>query len=183
MSQTELLLTMARYNAWANAEIYAAVAALPPGEAEKVRPTLHKTLIGALNHLLLVDNIWWAHLHGEAHGHEALNETLHEALTPLTEARVEMDARLIGYVEAMTEAAAAETVPFTLIGGATGRMPRALVMSHIFNHNTYHRGFVAETFCQIPAPLPIIDLPVYLRGASGLSAMFPHFKAVEWRAV
>jgi len=181
MSQIDLLKTLARYNAWANAELYAAVGSLSPGEATKERPTLHKTIVGALNHLLLVDGIWWAHLHGLTHNHTALNETVEPDLARLANARAGMDDRLVGYVDGLTEATAAEQVTFTLIGGNTGSLARALVMVHVFNHNTFHRGFVVETFCQIPAPLPIIDLPVFMRGASGVTATIPHFQAIEWR--
>jgi uncharacterized damage-inducible protein DinB len=36
---------------------------------------------------------------------------------------------------------------------------------HVVNHSTYHRGFVADHFNQIPSRPPTTDLPVFLRDA------------------
>jgi uncharacterized damage-inducible protein DinB len=54
-------------------------------------------------------------------------------------------------------------VRFTLIGGNPGVMTRSEILLHIVNHCTYHRGFVADMFYQVPARPPTTDLPVFLR--------------------
>ncbi len=57
-----------------------------------------------------------------------------------------------------------EDVHFTLIGGNKGVMTRAEILLHVVNHTSYHRGFVADLFYQVPgARPPTTDLPVYLR--------------------
>lgn len=180
MSQTEMLKTLTRYNEWANSELLEAVRGLPEGEAARERPSLFKTIVNTLNHPLVTDRMWWAHLHGEPHGHKALNEVIYPDFEELAAARAEMDARIIGYADALLPEAADEPVSFTLLSGAEGTMSRAMILMHMVNHNSYHRGFVVETFCQIPAPLPLIDLPIFMRGAGGLSTMPPHLKAVTW---
>jgi uncharacterized damage-inducible protein DinB len=55
---------LAQYKAWADKVMFDGVTALPPGEAEKERKTLFKTIIGTLNHNYVVDLIWQAHLEG-----------------------------------------------------------------------------------------------------------------------
>ncbi len=180
MSQTEFLKTLTRYNAWANDELLAAVRALPAGEATRERPSLFKTIVNTLNHPLVTDRMWWAHLHGEAHGHQALNEIIHADFEDLAAARAEMDARIVAYADGLSPERMDEPVPFTLLSGAGGEMSRLMILMHMVNHNSYHRGFVVETFCQIPAPLPLIDLPVYLRGAGGLTTLPPHLKPATW---
>jgi len=55
---------LARYNAWANQRIFDAVAALPPGEAEKPRKSLFKNMVHMLNHNYVIDRIFQAHLEG-----------------------------------------------------------------------------------------------------------------------
>ncbi len=176
MSELDFLKTITRYNQWANAELYAAVRALPPGAATAERPSLFKSIVNTLNHPLVTDRMWWAHLHGEAHGHTALNEVIHADLNDLAEARAEMDARILGYADALAPDAVDETVSFTLLSGVPGEMSRGMILMHMVNHNTFHRGFVVETFCQIPAPLPLIDLPIFLRGAGGLAFLPPHLE-------
>lgn len=179
MTDSEILKTMARYNQWANHELFAAVRTLPEGEAAKQRRILFKTILNTLNHPLVADRVWWAHMHKEAHSHKALNEVLYDEFEDLAAARAEMDQRLIDYVDALADNDADEPIDFTLLSGAKGRMNRRMILMHMFNHNTYHRGFVVETFCQIPAALPLIDLPVFMRGAGGMRNMPPHLVAAE----
>lgn len=173
----QYLTTMAAYNQWANAELIAAVRSLPQGAATTERKSLFKTILNTLNHPLVTDRIWWAHMHGTQHDHKALNEVIHNELEPLAQERAKMDQRLIDYVAGLAPAAAEEEIEFTLLSGVPGRMTRWQMLMHIFNHNTYHRGFVVETFCQIPAPLPLIDLPIFLRGGGGLRMMPQHLAA------
>ena len=179
MTDSEILKTMARYNQWANRDLFAAVRALPESEATKHRPSLFKNILNTLNHPLVTDRMWWAHMHKESHPHKALNEVLYSDFEKLAAAREEMDQRLIGYVDDLSEDDADEQIDFTLLSGAMGRMNRRMILMHIFNHNTYHRGFVVETFCQVPAALPLIDLPIFMRGAGGMRFLPPHLEAAE----
>jgi uncharacterized damage-inducible protein DinB len=174
MDQVETLRTLTRYNAWANAELFAAVRRLPPGEATKERPSLFKNIVNTLNHPLVTDHIWWAHLHGEPHEQKALNDVIHADFEQLAAARAEMDERIVGYADSISPAQAEEVVDFTLLSAVPGTLTRAMILMHIVNHNSYHRGFVVETFCQIPAPLPLIDLPIFMRGDGGLTTFPPH---------
>jgi uncharacterized damage-inducible protein DinB len=154
---------LARYNAWANKTIFDAVAALPAGEAAKERPTLFKNMVNTLNHLYVVDLIWQAHLQGREHGLPALNTVLHPDLDELWRAQRDIDDWYVGWSDALSDAQADEIVRFTLISGNQGKMRRGDVMLHVVNHTSYHRGFVADMFCQIPARPPLTDLPVFLR--------------------
>jgi uncharacterized damage-inducible protein DinB len=177
MSDSEILKTMARYNQWANRDLLAAVRALPESEVTKHRSNLFKNILNTLNHPLMTDRMWWAYMHREPHFHKALNEVLYADFEKLAAAREEMDQRLVDYVDDLSEDDADEQIDFTLLSGAKGRMSRRMILMHIFNHNTYHRGFVVETFCQVPAALPLIDLPIFMRGAGGMRFMPPHLEA------
>jgi uncharacterized damage-inducible protein DinB len=39
------------------------------------------------------------------------------------------------------------------------------MVEHVVNHTTYHRGYIADYFYQIPSRPPTTDLPVFLRDA------------------
>jgi uncharacterized damage-inducible protein DinB len=154
---------LARYRMWADQLTFDAVAALPPGEAAKLRPTLFKTMIGTLNHNLLIDLVWQAHLEGRDHGFAARNVVLHEGLGELWKAQQEMNQWYIDWSERQSAQSLDEIVPFTFIGGEPGAMSRGDILLHVVNHATYHRGWVAEMFFQVPARNPATDLPVYVR--------------------
>ena len=161
--RTARMLT--RYNAWANRLIFEAVEALPPGEAEKPRKSLFKSMVHMLNHNYVIDRIFQAHLEGRAHGYDARNTPDHPTLDALWRAQQEIDAWYIAWSGGLTEAALSETVEFTFVGGGQGAMTRGEILLHIVNHTSYHRGFVAQMFYEIPARPPTTDLPVYLRDA------------------
>jgi len=160
--QSARMLT--RYNRWANQLIFDAVAALPDGEATKVRATLFKNMVHTLNHNYVIDLIWQAHLEGREHGFTARNTPGHPPLPDLRHKQGAIDDWYIAWSDAQSETALAEPVHFTLIGGNRGVMTRGEILLHIVNHTTYHRGHVADLFYQVPgARPPTTDLPVYLR--------------------
>ena len=55
---------MARFNAWANARLHAAAATLPPEEVARDRGAFFGSILGTLNHILLVDILYRERLEG-----------------------------------------------------------------------------------------------------------------------
>jgi len=163
MASTGTARMLARYNAWANKLIFDAVAALPPGEAMKERASLFKNMVHTLNHIYVIDLIWQAHLEGRDHGFTARNTPGHPPLAELWAAQQSIDAWYIAWSDAQSDAALDEKVNFTLIGGTPGTMTRGDILLHVTTHTSYHRGFVADMFFQVPTRAPTMDLPVYLR--------------------
>jgi uncharacterized damage-inducible protein DinB len=169
MIDTAAARTLMRYNAWANRALFDAVAALPPAEPTRERATLFGTMVGTLNHLHVVDLIWQAHLEGREHGFTALNTVVHPGLDALWTAQQAIDAWYVEWSDGLTPAALDEPVAFTLVGGNRGEMTRGAIVLHLVNHTSYHRGFVADMFYQVPARPPLTDLPVFLRERAPLS--------------
>lgn len=159
------LRAMTRYKSWANEQTFAAVLALPEDEALKRRDTLFGSIAHTLNHNLVIDQVWQAHLEGRPHGFEARNTPTHPPLAEMWEAQRRMDAWFVACSDGLTEAAALEPVGFAFIGGGDGRMSRADMVMHVVTHGCYHRGFVAEMMFQIPVRPPATDMPVFLRDA------------------
>ncbi|MSQ88340.1 MAG: damage-inducible protein DinB [Betaproteobacteria bacterium] len=156
---------LARYNAWANKLIFDAVAGLPEGEAVKPRQSLFKNMVHMLNHNYVIDRIFQAHLEGREHDYAARNTPDHPPLDALWSAQQGVDAWYIAWSDTLTEAALAQSVHFTFVGGGQGAMTRGEILLHIVNHTSYHRGFVAQMFYEVPARPPTTDLPVFLRDA------------------
>jgi uncharacterized damage-inducible protein DinB len=157
---------LARYNEWANRVIFDAVAALPPGEAEKPRTSLFRNIVHSLNHNYVIDRIFQAHLEGRTHGYTARNTPEHPPLAELRRSQAEVDAWYVRWADGIAEPALEETVRFEFVGGGEGAMTRGQMLLHVVNHTSYHRGFVADLFYQVPAKPPITDLTVYLRDAT-----------------
>jgi len=154
---------LARYNAWASELIFGAVAALPEGEATKPRQSVFKNMLHTLNHIYVIDRVFQAHLEGRAHGYTARNTETHPPLPELRQAQQALDRWFIDWSDAQSLATLQEGVRFAFIGGGEGSMTRGEMLLHVVNHTTYHRGFVADFFYQVPARPPATDLTVFLR--------------------
>jgi uncharacterized damage-inducible protein DinB len=160
-SRTVRLFT--RYNKWANELIFDAVSKLPEGEATKTRVTLFKNMVHTLNHNYVIDRIFQAHLQGREHGYPARNTTDHPPLEELRRAQQAVDDWYIDWSDSVARTALDERVTFTYVGGGEGAMTREEMILHVVNHTSYHRGFVADLFYQVPARPPTTDLTVFIR--------------------
>jgi uncharacterized damage-inducible protein DinB len=158
--------TLTRYNAWANELIFAAVAALPEGEATKPRRSVFKNMLHTLNHSFVIDRIFQAHLEGRDHGYTARNTEGHPPLAELWRAQQDLDHWYMNWSDGISDAALDEKVKFTFVGGGEGVMTRGEILQHLVNHTTYHRGFVAQMLFDVPARPPTTDLTVFLRDAA-----------------
>lgn len=155
---------LARYNAWSDEVMFDAVAALPPGEAERPRTSLFRNMVHTLNHIYVIDRIWQAHLEGRDHGYEARNTKDHPPLAELRRLQREIDAWYVAWSDAQTAQTLAETVDYTLIGGNRGAMTRGEILLHVVMHTNYHRGYVGDLMFQVTGQrAPQMDLPVYMR--------------------
>lgn len=162
MVDTHTAEMLARYKAWADEVFFEGVAALPPGEAEKERKTLFKTIIGTLNHSYVVDLIWQAHLERREHGFKVRNIVLHLELPTLRAAQQKLNDWFIEWAAAQSGASLDEEVPFSFVNGNRASMRRGEMFLHIVTHGSYHRGWVAEMFLEAGARPPQPDLSVFL---------------------
>jgi uncharacterized damage-inducible protein DinB len=155
---------LSEYNAWANERLYRTASTL--GEADVARDVgaYFKSLLGTLNHLLVADRIWLSRLTGEGTPPSRLDETLFGQLAPLWEARRVEDTRLTGFVKALDEARVDETLHYRTLGGVTQSERVGLVLTHVFNHQTHHRGQAHHILTALGiAEPPPLDLLVMLR--------------------
>ncbi|MEN0075293.1 MAG: DinB family protein [Paracraurococcus sp.] len=134
------LRTMAAYNAWANRRLYDAAAALPDALYRQPAGAFFGSLHGTLNHLLVADRIWLRRLTGTGDAPERLDAILHATLPGLRRAREVEDARLEDYVAGLTAEDLAASFAYATTSGTPQRQPRWEVLSHLFNHQTHHRG-------------------------------------------
>ena len=165
MSAIRMARTLTRYNAWANRLFFDAVAALPAGEAEKARATLFTSIVHTLNHNFVIDDIFRAHIEHRAHGYTARNTPTPPPLSDLWNAQQAFDIWFIEWGDSLDAQSLEEIVDFTFVGGGAGALSRGEIILHLVNHTSYHRGFAADMFYQVPARPPTTDLTVFLRDA------------------
>lgn len=143
------LKSLFAYKAWANAELFAQLAGLPPEHDD----ALH-LCIRALNHIYVVDRIFRAHLSGEPRPFDATNTPETPSLAQLRQDVQATDAWYSDYVARLAPGALAEILPFTFTDGDTGRMTREEILLHVATHGVYHRGNVGQILKSIAVAPP-----------------------------
>jgi uncharacterized damage-inducible protein DinB len=162
----EHLRRMARYNAWANRQLYDACGQLAETEYRKPRRAFFGSIHGTLNHLLVVDWIWLARIEGKGSPKVRLDDQPCAGLPELREARTVEDARMVLLVDGYAEHELTTTVRYRLITRPEETAtPLHICWLHLFNHQTHHRGQVHDQLSQTEVAPPPLDLIYYLRRA------------------
>lgn len=154
---------MANYNIWANKTLYAEVEKLSEEELNRDLGAFFNSILGTLNHILVADLAWLHRVDGKGTVPEALNSLLHADFNNLWEARQQMDQRILNVIENLPEDRFDETLSYRTMAGEEQRTHMQHVLTHIFNHQTHHRGQSHQCLTQLGKSAPSIDLIYYLR--------------------
>ena len=103
---------------------------------------------------------------GEASATVSLNATLYEDFEALRVARKELDGKISDYIDTLRPAKLA--APLNYVSGVYGPQskPLWLLVLHMFNHQTHHRGQATTLIKQLGFDPGVTDLPA-MPGASG----------------
>lgn len=143
MITPEYARTMAAYNAEMNRRVFGAALRLSDAERRADRGVFWRSIHGTLSHILWADRIWLSRFGvGEkpAVGIQD-SDMLVDDFDDLCTQRQDVDQLLIHWAEQLSERDVQGDLAW--YSGAAGRdmlKPRGLVIMHIFNHQTHHRG-------------------------------------------
>lgn len=145
MIDTAYVATMARYNSWQNESLYRAAGMLADAARRADRGSFFRSIHGTLSHILWGDRMWMHRFAGTPKpegGIAGSPDLVADWETLCTERRA---------FDKVIEDWAATLDPEWLEGdlvwfsGAVNRemtAPKALLVAHMFNHQTHHRGQV-----------------------------------------
>lgn len=159
----EHLRMMARYNKWANARLNAAIMDISHDAYMAKREAFFGSIHGGLNHILLVDRIWRGRVEGNPHPADRLDIIVTDDREAFVRERIAEDDILIAFTDSFDGKSLDETVTYSSLIGFTGTDPRRLILAHMFNHATHHRGQIHALLTQVPADPPPLDLMIYIR--------------------
>jgi uncharacterized damage-inducible protein DinB len=156
----------ADYNRWANRRLYAAARALPDADYRARRGAFFGSLQGTLNHLVVADRVWMRRFTGAGPVQTRLDEILFDDLAALAAEREAEDARIVAYVDRLTEADLAGTLTYrTIVRPEEISQPLAPALAHFFNPQTHHRGQAHCLVTEIAGndAMPSLDLIIFQR--------------------
>jgi uncharacterized damage-inducible protein DinB len=143
MINPAFVATMAAYNAEMNRRLYAAAGRLSDHDRRLPRGAFWGTIHGTLCHILWGDRMWMARFDGWEKPAVAIRDSA--AMVPdfdeLQQARAAADEKISAWAARLSGSwLADDQVWFSAAAGREMRMPRGLLVTHFFNHQTHHRG-------------------------------------------
>ena len=163
---------LARYNGWFNTRLYDACERLDDGARKAPRGAFFGSIHGTLNHILWGDMVWLGRLAAQAQAGEATppfallvlpadarhETTLYADWTALRAHRAELDAAVPAWLAAVPDDFAQRTMRYRNTQGVAREHPAWQALSHLFNHQTHHRGQVTTLLAQAGVDVGVTDL-------------------------
>ena len=153
---------MAAYNSEMNRRLYAAADQLADAARREDRAAWFGSIQGTLCHLVWADRQWMSRFAGWAPPPPGIagSPQLIEDWAELCAARAEADARIEGWATTLTGEWLAGTLRW-FSGASQQEMtsPRAVALTHFFNHQTHHRGQAHALITQAGIRPAATDLP------------------------
>ncbi len=153
------LLSMAYNNAWANHRLYKACLQLSEDDFVEPRCSFFPSIKATLNHILIVDLLYLQALEGEQAGEEPepfVDPEEFEDCEQLQREQAQADHRLIAYCSFLTDDNLNRLVGIVR-PDRLQREPRLRLLSHLFEHQTHHRGQVHSMLCETEVKPPQLD--------------------------
>ena len=168
-----MLQRMARHNLWANRRLYAACAELDDSAYFQARPCFFGSIHKTLNHVLVADRLWLARIESAPPPGLKLDAELYRDRAELRGAREAQDQMFLELLDALDETGLSRRIDYRNSAGKSFSDELELVLQHVFNHQTHHRGQVHDLLSATPVPPPPLDLILYVReqAASAPSAV------------
>jgi uncharacterized damage-inducible protein DinB len=154
---------MAEYNRWQNENLYGAAEGLNDSARKAPRGAWFGSIHATLNHILWADQIWMSRLAGTPKPKASSipdSVGMYEAWDDLKRERTTFDQVIIEWADRLDPVGLAGDL--TWFSGAVGReltSPRWLLVTHMFNHQTHHRGQVHCMLTQAGVRPGSTDLP------------------------
>lgn len=160
----------AKYNQWMNSKIYPLVLPLSSDDLKKDRGAFFGSILGTLNHLLVADLAWLnriasfpekieALVHmGEYPRPTALNQILFGDIHELYEIRKQIDDVFVALCAELDERHLEGSLTYKNMKGETMSKKLSLLLQHVFNHQTHHRGQLTTLLSQMGMDFGATDL-------------------------
>jgi uncharacterized damage-inducible protein DinB len=151
---------MAQYNEWMNSRMYALCASLSDTELHRDRGTFFKSIYATLNHIAYGDLAFLSRFTGIPSIVPEPGADLFSTFSLLRAERVALDKRILSWSESLTPAWLAEPLTYkSKIDGKTRTVPKWALVTHMFNHQTHHRGQVTTLLSQMGLDVGATDIP------------------------
>lgn len=150
------------FNEWANARTFEAIAALTAEQLTQDNGSSFPSILLTAAHVVGAEWIWlerWKGATPSSFPDWVKAPELGDLRTRLR--NVETDR--VAWTAALPSGAGAEKLSFKLLNGTEDSQPIAVMVRHVVNHSTYHRGQIATFIRQFGITPPSTDYIAFAR--------------------
>lgn len=153
--------TLFDYNCWANGLMFDMVARLTPEQSKKDLTTSHRSVHGTLTHILAAEWIWLMRCRGVS-PKALLDPNDFADLDALKHRWAEVEQGQQALIDELTDERLGGLLAYTNTRGERWEYRLGLILQHVFNHSTYHRGQVTAMLRQLGAEVVMTDFLFYM---------------------
>lgn len=154
----EQVKTLAAYNRTMNVRLIEVCAELSDEERKSDRGAFFRSIHGTLNHILWGDGVWMNRFEGKPLDGGSYDFEVSPDFSELTRLRAQMDARIVAFADGVSPKWLSESLTWVSRGQQYTK-PYWLLVTHLFNHATHHRGQLTTLLTQLGKDIGVTDLP------------------------
>jgi uncharacterized damage-inducible protein DinB len=150
---------MAEYNHWMNHKLYGICAEIPDERRREDRGAFFKSIHGTLNHLLFGDRIWLGRFINQPYSAK-IGQELYSDFDELWQQRELTDQKILEWSKDLTDEWLERSLTYKSASDNIERsLPHWILVTHMFNHQTHHRGQLTTLLSQLGYNPGVTDLP------------------------
>lgn len=163
----------ARYNAWINQGLLNASLSLPVAQQDADQQVFFNSITGSWNHIMVGDLLWLNRLRrifsilddslDNWPKPNSLSQILYPELQQLVQPRQQLDELIIQWCDFLRESDCEDRLEYHNSQGVLQMQPLPIVLQHLFNHQTHHRGQITALLSQQGidyGPTDLISMPI-----------------------
>lgn len=151
---------MSQYSRWMDAKLYEVCAIIPDKDRKKDMGAFFKSIHGTLNHIYYGDLAWLERLRDNKFTPRKLGVELFEDFDQLRKAQEKMDSEIIEWASFLTNEYLQSSYNYVSnVDRKLRVMPVWVLVTHMFNHQTHHRGQLTTLIKQLGYEPGVTDIP------------------------
>ncbi|MEP0232979.1 DinB family protein [Roseibium sp.] len=160
MIDPKLYQTMAVYNGWMTDKLYDTCAQVSDDERKADKGAFFKSIHSTLNHILFADRAWMTRFSSKVYEHKGMGVDIYSDFEDLRTAHLVMAGDIEAWASELDPDWLARDLTWISSDGTrTTTRPGWVLVTHMFNHQTHHRGQIGTLLSQMGHDIGVTDLP------------------------
>jgi uncharacterized damage-inducible protein DinB len=162
MSVKELLLQYARYSQWAHKRLLDLINSLTTEQQHATIPSSFDSLYKTVFHIWGAETLWLSRLNQQTA--KISGDPFSGSMKDLSNALEALDQQWVDWFAGVDDSRLTENIHYKNMAGQEFFQPFDLLLTHIFNHNTYHNGqLVTMLRALVVERIPATDFVAWTR--------------------